>query len=109
MTPKPTTIHSTPRKGLLPNLSEPEPEYTEDCIVRVAVRTALTEKQREAVELFFFEGLSQSDIARRLGISQQVVQKRLFGAPRGGTVVGGALAKLREALRPHLGTLGVRA
>jgi predicted DNA-binding protein (UPF0251 family) len=66
--------------------------------VREAVETALTDKQREAVELFFFEGLSQSEIARRLGISQQVVQKRLFGDVRRGVVVGGALAKLRVAL-----------
>lgn len=73
-----------------------------DDLVRRAVATALTEKQREAVELFFFEGLSQSEIARRLGISQQVVQKRLFGAQRNGAIVGGALAKLRSALAPLL-------
>ena len=48
--------------------------------------------------MFFFEGLSQSEIARRLGVSQQVVQKRLYGAKRGGVIVGGAVAKLREAL-----------
>lgn len=75
--------------------------------MRDAVQTALTEKQREAVELFFFEGLSQSEIARRLGVSQQVVQKRLFGAPRGGAVVGGAIAKLRVALTAH-GSFGPR-
>lgn len=75
----------------------PDPEGIEHA-VRHAVSTALTEKQREAVELFFFEGLSQSEIARRLGVSQQVIQKRLFGAPRRGTVVGGAIARLRAAL-----------
>lgn len=69
-----------------------------DSAVRHAVETALTPKQREAVELHFFEGLSQCEIARRLGISQQVVQKRIYGAARGGSVVGGALARLREAL-----------
>lgn len=68
--------------------------------VRHAVETALTAKQREAVELHFFEGFSQSEIARRLGISQQVVQKRLYGATRGGVVVGGAIARLREVLGP---------
>ncbi len=68
--------------------------------VRRAVATALTEKQREAVEAHFFEGLSQGDIATRLGISQQVVQKRIHGSLRGGRVVGGALQKLREALEP---------
>ncbi|MBI2390641.1 MAG: helix-turn-helix domain-containing protein [Deltaproteobacteria bacterium] len=71
--------------------------------VRHAVATALTDKQREAIELFFFEGLSQSEIARKLGVSQQVIQKRIYGANRGGVVIGGALARLREALA-HLVT-----
>lgn len=68
--------------------------------VREAVASALTPKQREAIELFFFEGLSQSEIARRLGVSQQVVHKRIHGVVRAGVPVGGALAKLREALLP---------
>jgi DNA-directed RNA polymerase specialized sigma24 family protein len=70
--------------------------------VREAVATALTDKQREVVEACFFEGVSQGEIARRLGVAQQVVQKRLFGAPRGGRLVGGAMAKLREALAPRV-------
>ncbi len=68
---------------------------------RRAVRDALsqlTPKQRVAVELFFFEGLSQGAIARRLGVSQQVISRRLYGARRGGRAIGGALAKLRAAL-----------
>jgi RNA polymerase sigma factor (sigma-70 family) len=69
-----------------------------DLAVRHAVATALTDKQRVAVELFFFEGLSQSEIARTLGVSPQVIQKRLYGAPRRGQVVGGAIARLRQAL-----------
>lgn len=68
--------------------------------VRHAVATVLTDKQREAVEAHFFEGLSQGDIARRLGVSQQVVQKRIYGAGRAGKTIGGALRKLREALAP---------
>src|SRR4051812_40723453 len=68
--------------------------------VREAVASALTDKQREVVEAHFFEGLSQGEIARRLGITQQVVQKRLFGAPRGGRLVGGAIHRLRDALAP---------
>jgi len=68
--------------------------------VRRAVATALTDKQQEAVELFFFEGLSQSEIARRCGVSQQVIHKRLYGASRQGVIIGGAIAKLREALAP---------
>ncbi len=66
--------------------------------VRMAVREALTPKQRAVVEAYFFEGLSQSEIARRLSISQQVVQKTIFGAPRAGRIVGGALSRLRVAL-----------
>ena len=68
--------------------------------VREAVASALTEKQRAVVEACFFEGLSQGDAARRLGITQQVVSKTLHGAPRDGRLVGGALRKLREALGP---------
>src|SRR5688572_5956991 len=68
--------------------------------VRGAVATSLTDKQREVVEAYFFEGLSQGEIARRLGITQQVVQKRLFGAPRNGRVVGGAIPRLRAVLLP---------
>jgi RNA polymerase sigma factor (sigma-70 family) len=68
--------------------------------LRHAVTTALTDKQREAVEAHFFEGLSQGEIARRLGVSQQVIQKRIYGAGRSGKTVGGALRKLREALQP---------
>lgn len=70
--------------------------------VREAVATALTDKQREVVEAFFFEGLSQGEIARRLGIAQQVVQKRLYGAERDGHRVGGAMARLQKALTPRV-------
>lgn len=90
-------------------LSDPDTDETiRDELVREIVRSSLTTKQREAVELHFFEGLSQSEIARRLGISQQVVQKRIFGAVRGGATIGGALAKLRAALLLHATELGVR-
>lgn len=68
--------------------------------VQAAIDQALTAKQREAVRLFFFEGLSQSAIARQLGVSQQVIQRRLHGARRRGVVIGGALPRLRAALAP---------
>ena len=48
--------------------------------VREAVSASLTDKQREAVELYFFEGLPQDEVARRLGVSQQVVHRRIYGA-----------------------------
>ncbi len=75
-----------------------EPRASLHDAVRSAVESALTARQREVVEAYFFEGLSQGDIARRLGISQQVVQKRLHGAARGGKLVGGAIHRLRGVL-----------
>lgn len=66
--------------------------------LRTAIEHELTDKQREVVDAYFYQGESQGEIARRLGISQQVVQKRLFGAPRGAKLVGGAIARLRQAL-----------
>ena len=78
--------------------SDHEPRAALHDAVRSAVDRSLTAKQREVVEAYFFEGLSQGDIARRLGISQQVVQKRLYGAPRGGKIVGGAIHRLRGVL-----------
>lgn len=66
--------------------------------LRAAVEEALTDKQRAAVELYFFEGLPQEEVARRLGVSQQVIHRRIYGARRGGAVVGGAIRRLRAAL-----------
>lgn len=70
--------------------------------LRAVVAEALTPRQREIVEWHFFEGLSQGEIARRLGVTQQVVQKSLYGVTRDGRPVGGALRRLREALTPRL-------
>ena len=69
--------------------------------LHAAISEVLTAKQRQVVEAYFFEGASQGEIARRLGVTQQVVQKCLFGAPRGGRLVGGAIARLRSALSAH--------
>lgn len=82
--------------------AEPSSNRSICAAVRRAVATSLTEKQREVVEAYFFEGLSQGEIARRLGITQQVVQKRLYGAPRDGRLVGGAIPRLRAVLLPLL-------
>jgi RNA polymerase sigma factor (sigma-70 family) len=71
-------------------------------VVREAVASALTPRQREIIEWHFFEGLSQGEIARRLGVSQQVVQKAIYGVTREGRAVGGALRRLRDALAPHV-------
>jgi RNA polymerase sigma factor (sigma-70 family) len=66
--------------------------------LRAHIARALTPRQREIVAWHFFEGLSQGEIARRLGVTQQVVQKAIYGDLRGGRRVGGALQRLRVAL-----------
>ena len=67
-------------------------------VVRLAVEKLLTPAQREAVVMHFFLGLSQSEIARRIGVSQQVVYKRIYGVKRNGRSIGGALRKLKRSL-----------
>ncbi|MCP4675022.1 MAG: sigma-70 family RNA polymerase sigma factor [Deltaproteobacteria bacterium] len=71
-------------------------------LVRLAVKESLSSKQREVVEAYFFEGLSQGAIAKKLGISQQVVHKRIYGVRRKGKQIGGALRKLRKTLEPKI-------
>ncbi|MBL4632576.1 MAG: hypothetical protein JKY56_01815 [Kofleriaceae bacterium] len=66
--------------------------------VRAAVVSELSPRQRQVVEGCFFEGLSQPQLSAKLGISQQVIHKCLYGTRREGKMVGGALKKLRGAL-----------
>lgn len=82
--------------------SASEPDRDRERLVRRAVETCLTDKQREVVTAHFFEGRSQSEIARTLGIRQQVVHKRIYGARRRGQIIGGALKRLADFLAPHL-------
>lgn len=94
-----------PREVGLWSLGDDEAHEADDeahARLREAVERALTEAQREAVELFFFHGLSQGEVARQLGVTQQVIQKRIYGVSRGGRHIGGALARLRAYLRPTL-------
>ena len=58
------------------------------------ITETLSNRQREVVELYFYEGLNQRQIAERIGISQQVISQHLYGKLRDGKVVGGALRKL---------------
>jgi DNA-directed RNA polymerase specialized sigma24 family protein len=60
------------------------------------VRSRLTVRQREIVELYFFAGRTQQEIAAQLGISQQAVSRQLFGVVRDGRRVGGAINRLRR-------------
>ena len=64
--------------------------------LRTIIETRLTDRQRQIVHAYFFEGRSETEIARELGIAQQVVSKHLYGAWRAGQRVGGAMTKLRR-------------
>ena len=70
-------------------------------LLRELVATKLTPRQREIVELSYVEGLTQSQIAARLGITQQVVNKHLFGVVRDGRRIGGAIRRLRQLCDEH--------
>ncbi|HUS62257.1 MAG TPA: sigma-70 family RNA polymerase sigma factor [Acidimicrobiales bacterium] len=67
-------------------------------ILRELVATRLTDRQRSIVEMYYFDGLTQEEIAAELGIAQQVVSRQLFGVVRDGKRVGGAIRRLRVVL-----------
>jgi DNA-directed RNA polymerase specialized sigma24 family protein len=60
------------------------------------VRTRMTARQRRLVELYFFEGRTQQEIARELRVSQQAISRQIFGVLRKGRRVGGAVQRLRK-------------
>src|SRR3954469_14379564 len=88
----------------LESLDEPAAEPVEAAhaelldILRDLVATALTDRQRRIVEMYFFEGRTQDEIAAELGVAQQVVSRQLFGAVRDGKKVGGAIRRLRVVI-----------
>ena len=65
-------------------------------VLRELVSSQLTDRQRRIVELYFYEGRTQQEIADELRISQQVVSRQLFGVVRNGKKVGGAVKRLRD-------------
>lgn len=77
----------------------------EDRTERIAFRIVanstklLTERQREAVLLYFCYAKTQQEIAEILGISRRVVSQHIFGITRKGRPVGGAVQKLRKVCR----------
>jgi RNA polymerase sigma factor (sigma-70 family) len=64
--------------------------------IKELIRIRLTIRQRQIIEMYFYENKTQQEIAEILGINQQVVSKHLFGVLRDGRQVGGAVRKLRK-------------
>lgn len=65
--------------------------------IRMLIRTVLTPTQRQVTEMYFNRNMTQQEIAKRLGVSQQVVSRHLFGVIRNGRRIGGAMQKLRKS------------
>ena len=64
--------------------------------VRELIDSRLTPRQRDVLRLYFFQNMTQEDIAATLRLSQSTVSRHLFGATRNGKKVGGAIPKLKK-------------
>lgn len=62
------------------------------------IDSELTKRQREVLDLYYFQGKTQEDIAAMLTLSQSTVSRHLFGTVRNGRKVGGAIPKLQKAI-----------
>lgn len=63
------------------------------------IEGCLTQRQREALLLYFFRRKTQEEVAAILGISRRVVSQHLFGIRRDGKQVGGAVKKIQKCCR----------
>ncbi len=79
-------------------LSLEKEQLKEEAVDRIKelISIRLTTRQRQIIEMYFYENKTQQEIAETLGINQQVVSKHLFGVLRDGRQVGGAVRKLRK-------------
>ena len=62
------------------------------------INTKLTPRQREVLQLYYFHGKTQEDIAAILNLTQSTVSRHLFGTMRRGRKVGGAIPKLKRII-----------
>lgn len=67
-------------------------------VVQAVMVSALTSRQRQVMELYYLENLTQIEVAATLGITQVTVSQHLKGKQRGGKPVGGAFRKIRKAI-----------
>mgnify|MGYP001206638173 CR=1 FL=1 len=71
--------------------------------VQEVIEDCLTRRQREILGLYYFDGMTQQDIAAALDLTQSTVSRHLFGTVRNGKRVGGAVPKLRKAIEEEGG------
>ncbi|MDX9973724.1 MAG: sigma-70 family RNA polymerase sigma factor [FCB group bacterium] len=71
--------------------------------VQEVIEDCLTRRQREILALYYFDGMTQQDIAAALDLTQSTVSRHLFGTVRNGKRVGGAVPKLRKAIEEEGG------
>ncbi len=84
--------------------------------VEELVRANLTKRQQQILRMYYFESMTQEDIAAALDLTQSTVSRHLFGTTRNGKKVGGAIPKLRrvvdqcgdESIAAALGSLRTR-
>ncbi|MFA7257415.1 MAG: sigma-70 family RNA polymerase sigma factor [Kiritimatiellales bacterium] len=67
-------------------------------VVQAIMLSALTSRQRQVMELYYLENLTQIEVAAALGITQVTVSQHLKGKQRNGKPVGGAFRKIRKAI-----------
>ena len=67
--------------------------------VLALVDDILTDRQREAVRLYFLCDKTQEEVAEIMGINRRVVSQHLFGIRRNGRQIGGAISRLRKLCR----------
>ncbi|MFT5366911.1 MAG: putative DNA-binding protein (UPF0251 family) [Candidatus Latescibacterota bacterium] len=60
------------------------------------INRGLTQKQFEAMILYFKFGKTQQEISEIMGMSRRVVSQHLFGITRNGKSVGGAVKKIQK-------------
>jgi len=66
--------------------------------VEELVRANLTKRQQQILRMYYFENMTQEDIAAALDLTQSTVSRHLFGTTRNGKKVGGAIPKLRKVV-----------